>query len=314
MSYHFVEISGYDRATLFARDGQLVCHQGEAKRQVPLEDVGAILVTAPACSLSAHLIAQASAHRIPIVICENFKPTSLFLPLHRSTDTLITRAQIEAPKRFTEALWIKTLTAKCRHQCLLAEALAGESDRLAQMRLLAEQPLATKEGPCARLYWDVCSAALHIDAFERRPGDSDSLNGLLNYAYALLLSQTLQSLLLAGLDPLYGIGHATRERATPLAYDVMEPLRPLVDAWVFKWFEAHRGGDAPPSVEKPYKVFLRRCLAGEGDAGEGSLLENLVATSRGLRTAFSERSLKEYNPWQWRTLRWDGYLSALISR
>lgn len=55
------------------------------------------------------------------------------------------------------------------------------------------------------------------------------MNALLNYGYAVLLSTVLQKLFGVGLDPTFGIFHATREQATPLAYDLMEPFRPCVE-------------------------------------------------------------------------------------
>lgn len=40
-------------------------------------------------------------------------------------------------------------------------------------------------------------------------------NSLLNYGYAVLLSTVLQKLFALGLDPTFGISHATRERQHP---------------------------------------------------------------------------------------------------
>lgn len=254
-----------------------------------------------------------AAAKIPLVICSNFQPTSIFLPLHRSADTLLTRAQLNAPKRVINALWLKTLTAKCANQYAVAHALDVHAPTLRQIELLIEQPTTKKEGPCARLYWDICSAALHVEAFERSPGATDGLNSLLNYAYAILLTQALQCLLIVGLDPLYGIGHATRERSTPLAYDLMEPFRPRIDSWAFKWFETHSESSTPPTVTPEYKRFLHRCFSASIEK-EAPLRDNLLKTIHSLKTAFLTQSTRAYEPWQWRTIKWDGYLSALISQ
>lgn len=280
---------------------------------MPLEDVAAILVTSPTCAFHSHLLAEVAARRIPLIFCQNFRPTAILLPVQRATDTLLTRAQIESPQRLRDALWLKTLDAKCANQLALAQTLAPRAtDTLAQIRVLSVQPSPSKEGPCAHLYWDLCAQTLHLEAFARAPAENDGLNALLNYAYAHLLTQTLQTLLTVGLDPLYGIGHATRERATPLAYDIMEPFRPLLDAWVFKWLEAQRARDQSLTVDPAYKTFLRACLTGR-DTGALPLRDLLALTVKGLRQAFLDKSLKPYTPWQWKTIKWDGYLSALTS-
>ena len=280
---------------------------------MPLEDVAAILVTSPTCTFRSHLLAEVAARRIPLILCQTFRPTAILLPVQRATDTLLTRAQIESPQRLRDALWLKTLDAKCANQLALAQSLAPHAtDTLAQIRVLCAQPTPTKEGPCAHLYWDLCAQALRLEAFARSPAENDGLNALLNYAYAHLLTQTLQTLLAVGLDPLYGIGHATRERATPLAYDVMEPFRPLLDAWVFKWLEAQRTANQPFTVNSAYKAYLRTCLAGK-DTGTLPLRDLIALAVKGLRQAFLDKSPKPYTPWQWKTIKWDGYLSALTS-
>lgn len=64
------------------------------------------------------------------------------------------------------------------------------------------------------------------------------VNAMLNYAYAVLEHQVRAQIVGAGLDPTIGFLHgAYRDKAT-LVYDVMEPLRPIVDSkilgFVFK--------------------------------------------------------------------------------
>ena len=313
MSYHLVEVAGFEEAELYAQDGQLHCRIGPTHRQVPLEDVAAILVTSPTCTLRSHLLAEVAARRIPLILCQNFRPTAILLPVQRATDTLLTRAQIESPQRLRDALWLKTLDAKCANQLALAQTLAPHAtDTLDQIRVLCAQRTPAKEGPCAHLYWDLCAQTLRLEAFARAPAENDGLNALLNYAYAHLLTQTLQTLLATGLDPLYGIGHATRERATPLAYDIMEPFRPLLDAWAFKWLETRRAQNRPAAIDPAYKTFLRQCLAGHA-TGTLPLRDHIALTVKGLRQAFLDNSPKPYTPWQWKTIKWDGYLSALTS-
>lgn len=313
MSYHIVEISGNERIALACKDGQLFCHHGETTRQVALEDVAAILITAYTCTLQSHLLAEAAQRRIPVIVCKQFRPIGVYLPVQRITDTLITRAQIACPQRIREALWQKTLDAKCENQATVMQALSpNRRQLLEQMEVLCAQRTPEKEGPCAHLYWQACSEALGIEAFARDQTEAFGLNSLLNYAYAMLLTQTLQSLLTTGLDPLYGIGHATRERATPLAYDLMEPFRPLIDAIVFKWLETCRTRNAPCDVDSAYKRYLRSAL--QGEAAPYLPIGDLLKTSaKGMREAFLSKTTRSYEPWQWRTIKWDGFLSALTS-
>lgn len=60
-------------------------------------------------------------------------------------------------------------------------------------------------------------------------------NAMLNYLYALLESETRLALAALGLDPGIGVLHMDAPARDSLACDVMEPIRPLVDAYVFDW-------------------------------------------------------------------------------
>jgi len=57
-------------------------------------------------------------------------------------------------------------------------------------------------------------------------------NGLLNYGYAVLRAIVARAVVAAGLHPSVGLHHHNRYDAFCLADDLMEPLRPVVDAAV----------------------------------------------------------------------------------
>lgn len=58
---------------------------------------------------------------------------------------------------------------------------------------------------------------------------SHPVNAMLNYAYAVLESHVRIQIVAAGLDPKNGYLHASRPNRDALVFDLMEPLRPIVD-------------------------------------------------------------------------------------
>jgi CRISPR-associated protein Cas1 len=67
------------------------------------------------------------------------------------------------------------------------------------------------------------------DGRSRRP-PRDRCNALLSFAYALLLKDVTNAIMIVGLDPSLGFFHRPRSQAPPLALDLMELFRvPLVD-------------------------------------------------------------------------------------
>ena len=60
-------------------------------------------------------------------------------------------------------------------------------------------------------------------------------NAVLNYLYAVLESEARLAAAELGLDPALGVLHRDTPNRDSLACDLMEPVRPLVDAYVFDW-------------------------------------------------------------------------------
>jgi CRISPR-associated endonuclease Cas1 len=60
-------------------------------------------------------------------------------------------------------------------------------------------------------------------------------NAMLNYLYALLESETRLAAAAMGLDPGIGLLHVDTDARDSLACDLMEPVRPQVDAYVLEW-------------------------------------------------------------------------------
>jgi CRISPR-associated endonuclease Cas1 len=60
-------------------------------------------------------------------------------------------------------------------------------------------------------------------------------NSLLNYLYAVLESEARLAAAALGLDPGMGILHVDTDSRDSLACDLMEPVRPAVDAYVLDW-------------------------------------------------------------------------------
>ena len=309
MSYHIIDIST-DNASLSVKDGQLFCRNPDGSvRKLPMEDIGAILINCFSAQLHSSFLIEAAKSKIAVILCERFRPVSLVLPVQRSSDTLLTRSQIQAPMRLLRTMWGMTVDAKCANQYELVSRLCPDEDMsLSDFRISMKSDTVCKEGNCARLYWNLFSKALDIKGF-RRLTQGDGLNGLLNYGYAVLMLRIEQKLLGCGLDPLYGMGHVPRERSLPLAYDMMEPFRPAVDELVYKWGMNMGGSEDAFRVERPYKTMIQGLMAGRYAyrTAESISLDKIVEMAiRSYRDALSSGKTNRYKPWIRRSSKWDG--------
>ena len=101
------------------------------------------------------------------------------------------------------------------------------------------QSLRGYEGAAARSYYHAYGAilppSLNFTDRNRRP-PRDPVNVCLSLAYTLLHHDAVRSAHMAGLDPLLGFYHQPSFGRESLASDLIEPLRPMADEWVWQQF------------------------------------------------------------------------------
>ena len=95
------------------------------------------------------------------------------------------------------------------------------------------------EGAAAAAYFKALThlfpPSLEFTDRNRRP-PRDPVNACLSLAYTLLHADAVLALQVAGLDPMLGFYHDVAFGRESLACDVIEPLRPRVDEWIWTLF------------------------------------------------------------------------------
>jgi CRISPR-associated protein Cas1 len=162
-----------------------------------------------------------------------------------------------------------------------------------------------KEATCAKLFWNLFGRAVGQSDFRRETSAVGGINALLNYGYAVLLSTVLQKLFAVGLDPTWGLSHLPRERATPLAYDLMEPFRPCVDWRIWQWTR-HHPDPRDWQVSKPFRAWVTGFVIERVEHLEFNLeirgvIEGVV---RSFRRAVMENAVRPYRPWHPQPGQW----------
>lgn len=93
------------------------------------------------------------------------------------------------------------------------------------------------EGAAARAYFGgltgVFAPALNFTGRNRRP-PRDPVNVCLSLSYSMVHVLAVQACASAGLDPLLGFYHRPAFGRESLACDLIEPLRPAIDLWVWE--------------------------------------------------------------------------------
>lgn len=179
---------------------------------------------------SAELIVRLAERGSPLVVCDAKKrPRAMLLSLeghHLQGERFWQQA--EARPGLRNRLWKQIVQSKLRAQARTLEAFGASA---AALRRLAEKVRSgdpnNLEAQGARMYWSL----LFGDRFRRDP-DAEDANALLNYGYTVLRSATARAVVAAGLHPTLGLHHRNAFNPCGLADDLMEPLRPIIDATV----------------------------------------------------------------------------------
>lgn len=208
--------------------GFLVVQAGrEELGRVPLDDIAAVIATARGTSLTTALITALAGRGAPLVLCgANFAPAALVFPLagHHAQQRRM-EAQLDQTRPLAKRLWAQVVVAKLRAQ---AAALAGAGQPNAALLRLSRAVRSgdpdNAEAQGARRYWPL----LMGEDF-RRDTTLPGANALLNYGYAVLRAGVARAICAAGLHPSLGIFHRHPQNTLPLADDLMEPFRPLID-------------------------------------------------------------------------------------
>lgn len=220
-----------------ARGFMEVHHDGEKLGQVALDDLSAVIIAVPGCSISTNLLEHLAQRNIPLVTCgQNYLPASWTLPVQGHTRQFqVMRAQASLSERKRKRAWQAIVKAKISNQ---AEVLrrAGKADT--RLRRLAKNVRSgdpdNHEAQAARAYWQ----ELFGTSF-RRDREAGGTNAALNYSYAVLRACVARGVCGAGLHPSFSLHHKNPQNPFNLVDDLIEPFRPIADYALWQKYKSN---------------------------------------------------------------------------
>jgi CRISPR-associated endonuclease Cas1 len=139
------------------------------------------------------------------------------------------------------------------HESEVADAIAEQRSVIGTLENF--DAIRFVEAQAAALYWsawrslkitfpsrDIPRVPAHWQNFTRSSPLTGSnrlaanpVNAILNYLYAVLEAEVRLSAIATGMDPCLGFLHADTPHRDSLIFDLMEPVRPRIDAFVLDW-------------------------------------------------------------------------------
>lgn len=102
------------------------------------------------------------------------------------------------------------------------------------------------------------------------------INAMLNYGYALLITAVRTEIVSAGFDPSVGIAHRREWNRISFVYDLMEPLRPVVDRQILEFALSNTFTPADFTINRQGACRLNPQLAKAVTAKVGGIKFNMA--------------------------------------
>jgi CRISPR-associated protein Cas1 len=223
-----------------------------SERTVSIEDIGVLLLESEHCTLTTALLSKLLERNVAVIGCDGkHMPIGLWLPLEGHTlQSARFQQQIAVSLPLKKNVWAQLIKCKLENQ---AEVLRSKQLVHAPLLRWATEVRSgdadNYEARGAAHYWN----ALFQGTQFRRERFGPPPNHLFNYGYAILRAIVARALVVSGLFPTFGVHHKNQYNAYCLADDVMEPYRPLVDAFILEKIDHLEVGE---ELTREWKLHL----------------------------------------------------------
>jgi CRISPR-associated protein Cas1 len=237
MIKRIVEIS--NPSYLHLKHKQLLIDQDhELVAQIPIEDIGALVLEHSAISITQPLIIECQKYNVAIIFCdEKHLPYSTILPIAEG-NTLhqkILKTQINITEPTRKRLWKQIIIQKINNQAGTLKRFNKPHARLDKLATEVKSGDSTNcEGLAAQYYWKSLFGSDFI-----RDQNADGINAVLNYGYTIIRAMVARNICASGLHPSIGLFHHNQYNALCLADDLMEPFRPWIDSIAYELHQAN---------------------------------------------------------------------------
>jgi len=207
----------------------MVVKTDTADTTISLNDIDLIIVESPHTIITAALLTQLAMNDVSIVFVDNnYMPSSMAHGIFKhSRVSLIQNAQISLSKPKKNNLWKSIIAQKIHNQAEVLHAATGNVELYGFIRRIQSGDKNNIEAIAASYYFHDLFGSEFV-----RKNNLDLRNSALNYGYAILRSSIARSLIGYGLNPSFGIWHASSLNGYNLADDLLEPFRPVIDYYV----------------------------------------------------------------------------------
>lgn len=225
-----------------AKLNYLVVQTSDDVVQIPLSDIGVLVLATTRAAITTHCLAQCTTMSIRIITCDDHSipvgEMNSYSGGNQRNNNI--RSQMNWSQEKKRVLWQYIVKQKIASQSRILKLVHSTENSEIEHLIPAVLPGDTnnREAVAAHMYFP------RLFGYEfTRSDDSNPINALLNYGYSIVLSETARQINAAGYLTELGINHDSDKNPFNLASDLMEPFRPFVDRRVFSLEEQELNPD-----------------------------------------------------------------------
>lgn len=209
----------------------LICRKGNEDVKILLDEIKLLVINSTQVAITSSLICKLSEKKIKVMFCNEYhEPECEMVPYQNNFYSYRKiKEQIDFVKVNNGLLWMYIVKEKIKNQAnnlLLVKKQEQYNMLITYHNDVQIGDTTNREGHSAKVYFN----ALFGKSFSR---DQDNfINKHLNYGYAILASTISREIKSLGYLTELGIHHIGESNSFNLTYDLIEPLRALVDQYV----------------------------------------------------------------------------------
>lgn len=218
-----------------------------------LDNLQCILIEDVRSTVTIPVLNSLSKNGVLMLICDDkHLPNAQLVPIQgngNQRDIFLT--QLHLSKAYKSRLWKSIIKAKVINQamCLRTLSLPGDEKLRNLAKLVKNDDSTCVEANAARIYFKyILNGLTRVDDF--------IINQALNYGYTILRSYIIRQLSLNGFEPMMSLKHSSKINRFPLADDLIEPFRPVIDLYVYNYMKLN----TPDVLSTVFKAHLLNTL------------------------------------------------------
>ncbi len=250
MIKRIVEVS--NPSYLHLKNKQLLVEQDhDIVAQVPIEDIGVLILEHGAISITQPLIIECQKNNTTIIFCdEKHLPYSTILPIVEGNNLhqKILKQQINITEPVRKNLWKQIIQKKITNQANTLKQFNKNAGRLNKLVTQVKSGDATNcESLAAQYYWKELFGKDFV-----RNQNAGGINSILNYGYSIIRAMIARSIVAGGLHPAIGLFHHNQYNGLCLADDLMEPFRAWVDSLAYQIYKENANISITKEIKVPF--------------------------------------------------------------